>query len=130
MNPDLRLNVHVGVVLPIPGLNIGVIKPDIEIQGLDPNGDVEAQVTLALEKAAYAMARMDEQLEVVMTDMLSPETGSPGYRERLEEAERSISAVKQRLNEVIVRLRENSQTLTQLVGSQPSPEQDAPVEQQ
>lgn len=103
---SLRVSVELGLTLPIPGIDYSSVRPTTRIDNIDPNGDVEAQITLGLETAAKALVALDEHMEVAIHDMLAPETNAPGYRDRLTSVERTQAAVVERLNEVVRRMKQ------------------------
>jgi len=104
-NGEPRVSVELALTLPIPGVDYGMVKPAIRLDNIDPTGDVEAQISVGLETAARALARLDEHMEIAIHDMLAPETGAPGYRDRLASVERMQASIVERLNEVVRRLK-------------------------
>jgi hypothetical protein len=91
---DLRVTVELGVVLPVTKDGFGNVKPRIMLSDIDPNGDVERQITVGLDTAVRAFARIDEALDQVLSELLAPVTGQPGFKDRLELAERDVSTAK------------------------------------
>jgi hypothetical protein len=108
MGNDLRVSVELALTLPIPGVDYGMVKPSIRIDNIDPSGDVDAQVSLGLETGGSVLARLDEHMEIAIHDMLAPETGAPGYRERLASVEKMQSNMVSTLNEVVRRVKAQS----------------------
>lgn len=91
---DLRVTVELGLVLPVSKDGFGNVKPRLVLSGLDPFGDVDRQITVGLETAVKAFARIDESLDQVLSELLAPVTGQPGFKDRLEVNEKDVSTAK------------------------------------
>ncbi len=95
----------VGVTLPIPGMDYSFIRPEISISDIDPEGDVDAQVALALGAVATAFEAADEQLEVTIGRLLAVSAGAPTMNERVREVEDSTRRVHERMAKIVERLK-------------------------
>lgn len=91
---DLRVTVELGLVLPVTKDGFGNVKPRIVLSGIDPFGDVDKQISLGLETAVKAFARIDGSLDQVLSEILAPVTGQPGFKDRLEVAEKDVTTAK------------------------------------
>lgn len=91
---DLRVTVELGLVLPVTKDGYGNVKPRIVLSGLDPFGDVEKQISVGLETAVKAFVRIDESLDQVLSELLAPVTGQPGFKDRLELSEKDVKTAK------------------------------------
>lgn len=91
---DLRVTVELGVVLPVTKDGFGNVKPRIVLSGLDPFGDVDRQISAGLETAVKAFARIDGSLDQVLSEILAPVTGQPGFKDRLEINEKDVRTAK------------------------------------
>lgn len=91
---DLRVTVELGLVLPVTKDGYGNVKPRIVLSGLDPAGDIEKQITTGLNTAVRAFARIDESLDQVLSEILAPVTGQPGFKDRLEVMEKDLATAK------------------------------------
>ena len=91
---DLRVNVELGATLPFDaGGGFGNVKPVISISGIDPEADVEKQIELGIEVAKKAFVRIDEQLDISVSEILSTD-GVPGYRQKVDLIERDVKALR------------------------------------
>jgi hypothetical protein len=100
----LRVTVSLGATMPFG--DFGNVRPHIEISGIDPYGDVEQQINDGLATGVRAFARIDEELEVIITQLISPVAGKPGIRDRVERLENSLNTVKESNRKIIERLRD------------------------
>ena len=104
--PRPTVDVELGVT--VPWGELGFIKPRVAINGIDPSGDVDDQVSRSLEAAARAFARIDGQLEVAIMEAISPDTKSPSISERLEALERGIEIQRKNIRAIADQLRKIS----------------------
>ena len=80
------------------------VKPEIVISGIDPDGDVEAQVRVGLETASYALGEIDGQLDISLSQILSPVSGQPGFRDQVTENSALLKKVRSALRATQKRL--------------------------
>lgn len=99
-----EVSAELGLTLPIPGVDFGMVKPVIRVDGIDTDGDVDAQLKAGVEVGVKALAVLDDQMDVALLNLLAPEMGKPGYRERLEKTESLLEGVRKTLNEAVTRL--------------------------
>lgn len=99
-----------GLKIPVPGVDYSNVDVEVAINGIDPEGDVDAQITASLETASQAFVRLDENVEVALSEILAPETGVPGYRERLEGVEQVIGKLTKRFNKLVPKVRDHIQS--------------------
>lgn len=95
------------------------IKPEIDINNIDVNGDVDAQVELALSQAASALLKVNEQMEISVIDMLSERAGITDYRSRMDAIEKLTSEMRAQMNKVIPKLREHQESIATLAKGEP-----------
>ena len=90
-DPVLSIDVELGATIPIPE-SYGNIKPSVRITGIRLDGDVEAQVTAALNELPVIFRQMGEQLEVAAMDVTAPIMGDKTIAQRLAavEGERTV----------------------------------------
>lgn len=100
-----EVTVLLGLKMPVPGVQYSMVEVAVTIAGIDPEGDVDAQITSALETSTQAFVRLDENIEVALTEILAPETGVPGYRERLGSMEEVISKLANGFNELLPKIK-------------------------
>lgn len=103
---DLRVTVELGLVLPVTKDGYGNVKPRIVLSGLDPSGDVEKQISTGLETAVRAFVRIDESLDQVLSELLAPVTGQPGFKDRLEISEKDITTAKGNIRRMAAKVKE------------------------
>lgn len=102
---DQRVEVKVDLSLPVPGVDFAHVKPAITLSGIDPEGDVPAQISRGLETASQMLVSISDHLtEVALPEILAAASGAPGYRERLAANEELTRRVRDRLNETIRKL--------------------------
>ncbi len=106
----VEVSIHLGLKMPVPGVDYSNVEVSVTIAGLDPEGDVEAQLATALETSTRAFVRLDENVEVALTEILAPETGVPGYRERLTGVEEALSGLVTGFNELVPKIRDHIQS--------------------
>ncbi len=104
-----EVTVHLGLKMPVPGVQYSIVDVDVTLAGIDPEGDVEAQITTSLETATQAFVALDKNVEVALTEILAPETGVPGYRERLGEVEGLVAKLAKGFNELVPKIRDHIQ---------------------
>lgn len=100
-NDDLRVSVEFGMTFEHDG---AFFKPLITVSNIDPKSDVDAQVTIGLEAAATAFVRIDEQLDVSLSQLLAT-NGKPGALERLEKLDKGFTECRTKLNDIIASLK-------------------------
>ena len=105
----VKVSISIGVTLPIPGMDYSFIRPEISISDIDPEGDVDAQVALALGAAAVAFDKADEHLEVTIGRLLAVNAGEPTMHERVGEIEDAQRRVHETLLKVRDRLKDHVQ---------------------
>lgn len=111
----MRVDVRLGLTLRLPGGDgFEMFKPEVALTDLDPEGDVVAQIAAGLATAADAYAAVDDQLGNLIRETLSGETSRPGYRERLEVAEKRLADVTALSNQLVAKLREHHERLKAL----------------
>ncbi len=119
VNAEVRMLVSVELGATLPTGEYANVRPLIRIDNIDPAGDVDRQVAVGLETAARALAEIDGQLDVVISELLSPESGKPGYRARVDALEDQVQRSSEALRKLMVRLRDAgvlSQVATAVAG--------------
>lgn len=89
----------------IPTGDYSNVKVLIRIDGIDPDGDVEAQVDKCLAGGTTAWKRIDEAAEIIVTDIVSVQSGNPTLSKRVADVEATLGAVKSNLNKVVQHLK-------------------------
>lgn len=80
------LLVSVSLGATIPTGDYASLRPEVRIQNIRLDQDVDTQVKTALEAAAKAWVAIDTEIEVQVSDMVASATGKPeGVREQLDE---------------------------------------------
>ena len=102
-----EVTVHLGLKMPVPGVQYSNVEVAVTVAGIDPDGDVEAQLASAMETSTQAFVSLDQNVEVALTEILAPETGTPGYRERLEGVEGVIAKLTAGFNELLPKIKEH-----------------------
>jgi len=110
---ELRVGVELGLSIPVPETEIW-LKPTISILGIDPEGDVDAQLAIGIETAAKAFTQIEDHMEVAVSQIIAHEGGIPGFRDRLGAVEAGMSRASTRLNEVIKKLNESHEAAKEL----------------
>ena len=121
----MEVSVHLGLKMPVPGVDFSNIEVMVMVSGIDPEGDVDAQLTASLETATQAFVRLDENVEVALTEILAPETGVPGYRERLTGVEEALGGLVTAFNELVPKLRDHVQSEGHVTLTAATPAEDA-----
>jgi hypothetical protein len=102
------VTVELGLTLPIPGVDYGNVKPVIRIDGIDPGGDVEAQLASALATSERAFALIDEHMEMAVSRAISPQTDQPTPMDRIAALESQVPQIRRLLNETVKRVKEGA----------------------
>lgn len=102
----LLVSVTLGVTLPVT--EFGNIRPSITIANLDPSADVSEQIKSGIETGVKAMVEIDKNLDVIISQILAPETGKPGFKDRLADVEQYVAITKKNFKNLQVKLKENS----------------------
>ena len=90
MTNPLTVDVELALVLPLgDGNDYHNIKPLLRINGLNPSGDVEEQLKLALTASSQAWASIDENIEVAISNILSTSVGSSSISDRIKNLEKA-----------------------------------------
>ncbi len=113
--------------MPVPGVDYSNVEVSVTVAGIDPEGDVDAQLTKALETASQAFVALDKNVEVALTEILAPETGVPGYRERLTAVEDLMSGMAERFNVLVPKVRDHILSGGHEAAQEPAGE-DSPAE--
>ncbi len=80
------LLVSVSLGATIPTGNYASLRPEVRIQNIRLDLDIDPQIKTALEAAAKAWVAIDTEIEVQVSDMVASSTGkSDGLREQLDE---------------------------------------------
>jgi hypothetical protein len=109
MPDDQRLLVTVALGVTLPVTDFGNVKPMVTIANIDPAGDVALQIKTALNTAERAFVEIDGHLDQVLSEILSPVTGRPGFKARLETMEAkmaSLETVKKNVRRIADKLKE------------------------
>ncbi len=109
----LRVTVELGATMPFG--EMGFIKPLLRISNIDPDGDVKAQVQRGIGVAAEAFAEIDGELERVISDMLSPMLGKPGYSDRVEKLEQSVGVLRRNVRTIVAKIKEQEAPIAEVV---------------
>lgn len=115
---DLRVSATLGLTIPLPGDRFGNVKPELRIDGIDPEGDVEAQLQLALAAGEKAWIAIDGNMNVVVGQLLSPNAGVPTPLDRIEALEKTASTAKRNIATVTEKMKEMIPQLAQAIASQ------------
>ena len=102
---DLRVSVELGGTFPFPGERFGNVKPNLVIHGIDPEGDVDAQIELALVTGEKGWAAIDEQLVVVISNLIAPHVGQPGIPAQLKEMQAKLATNTENIKRMADHLR-------------------------
>lgn len=91
ISQGVTLSVELGATIPIPD-SFGNIKPSVRISGIRLDGDVEAQVTAAVNELPYIFRILGDQLEIAAMDVTAPIMGDETMAQRLRslEGDRSV----------------------------------------
>jgi len=103
----VEVAVHLGLKMPVPGVQYSMVEVSVTVSGINPDGDVEAQLASALETSTQAFVALDQNVEVALTEILAPETGTPGYRERLTGVEELVSKLTTGFNELVPKIKDH-----------------------
>lgn len=96
--PDLRVDVDLGAT--IPSAQFGNIRPALAIKGIDPYGDVAAQVKMALDAGVIAFVRINDTIgELVDDKIIESETGT-SLTERVAALEAFTEKAKVNINTI------------------------------
>lgn len=101
-NPELRVSVQLGLTVPIPGLDFGMIKPSIGVEGIDPSLPIDAQIEEALAIAKVALESSSDSLGEYIATLTPPD--------KITELENSVLAIKSTLNRLVSRLNAHFET--------------------
>lgn len=100
----MKVSVELAATLPLPDSGgYGNVKPRISIDEIDPDGDVEAQIALGIEIAQKAFVRIDEQLDVSISEIISTDS-KPGYREQVDNLSGEVKKLKDVVKKMADRL--------------------------
>jgi len=91
MTDKLTVSVELGAVMPLSEKGFGNIKPLIKIDGLDPSGDVETQISLALSAATAMWVAIDKHMEIAVSNLIGGALGTKGVTDRVTEVEEILS---------------------------------------
>lgn len=80
----LRVSVELGGTFPTG--DYGNLKPLIRLDGLDPGGDVAAQIQAGLASAGQIFVAINEELERQLSDAMTPGS-KPGISARIDRLE-------------------------------------------
>ena len=96
----MRVSVELGCTLPFDTTGYGNVKPLITISDIDPEADVEKQIELGIEVAKKAFVRIDEQLDVAISEIISTD-GVPGYRQKVDLIQRDVIGMRKTVENLI-----------------------------
>lgn len=108
-----KINVSLGVT--IPAGEMGFVKPQIEILELDTEGDIDGQITESLVAASKAFIRIDEELETVVSRLLSPVTNKPSTVDRISVLESEYKKIREAQAAAAKRLRDWKPVIEKLI---------------
>ncbi len=109
VNKDLRVSLTLGLTIPVE--TYGSVKPSISILEIDPSGDVEAQVELALNAAVVGFAKIDENLETLLSEIIAPITNTPSMKTKLDTLDEDLKKVKRNITTIASKIRSMAETL-------------------
>jgi len=95
-NPELRVNVSLGLTVPIPGLDFGMIKPSIGVEGINPSLPIDEQIEEALATAKVALEASSDSLSGYLATLTPPD--------KIRDLENTLVSVRSRLNDLIARM--------------------------
>lgn len=114
MEDQKRLTVSVGLGITLPVGEYGNTKPTIYINDIDPAKDITAQITTGIETGIRALVEIDNNLEVVLSQILAPETGIPAFKDRLKDVEAYQKTTKSNMKSLQVRLKDDKEIVAGL----------------
>lgn len=106
-----RQFVTVGLGATMPFGDHGFVKPNLELM-IDPEGDVDQQIADQLAIGVRAWTLIDEELETIITKLISPVAGMPSTGDRVKALESSMATVKTNINRIVSKVREHDTKLT------------------
>lgn len=92
MTDKLTISVELGAVIPVGDpKSFANVKPLLRIEGIDPSGDVDAQVSLALGAASKAWAAIDDNIEVAVSNIIGNELGNKSLTDQVKEIKAALN---------------------------------------
>jgi len=79
-------------------------KPLIKLTDIDPTGNVDEQVTIALEAANIGFARINEQLDISLSQIVAM-NGKRGALDTIHKLETDLANTTAKLNDVIASIK-------------------------
>lgn len=92
MSSSLTVDVELGAT--IPTLEYGNIRPLIRISGVDPNGDVESQIEIAIAGATKVFASIDDNIINFVEEAAKAVGGGLEINNRLKAVEEALAIIK------------------------------------
>ena len=96
----LSVSVHFGAVIPSSDGSFGNLKPDVTIENVRVDGDVDAQIKQAMEVAERVFAAIDDKIIEFIDSASSATGGGLGISKRLERVESTLARATERLKEL------------------------------
>ena len=97
--------VEIGLGVTIPVGDYGNVKPRVSMR-IDQDGDRDSQINAALETAVQAFAAIDGHFDVIVSELISGQSGKPGYRERVDKLEEKVKDTRDALRRAAERIKE------------------------
>ena len=94
------LVVELGLTIPIPDQEYGMVRPNIRLE-IDETGDVDTQVTQQLQTAERVFGKIEEQYEVILTNLLATHTGDASIGDRVSGLEQAFNKLTRKVRELV-----------------------------
>ena len=91
---DNMLSFTVELGATIPTTEYGNLRPLIKIANIDPSGDVEAQINIAMAGATQAFTAIDDQIVQFVEEAAKAIGGGLKINNRLKAVEEALAATK------------------------------------
>ncbi len=110
----MLVSVTLGYTLPVT--DFGNVKPSITISNIDPSQDVPSQVRAGIEVGNQAFLEIDKHLDLVLSQILSPSLGKPGFKDRLDDLEKYAETVKRNFKNLQAKLKAQDAQIAEALG--------------
>lgn len=96
----LTVSVHFGAVIPSADGSFGNLKPDVTIDNVDVNGDIDAQISSAIACAEKVFAAIDDKIIEFIDEAAKTTGGGLTISKRIDKIDEVLSRVTKRLSEL------------------------------
>lgn len=100
-----RLTVSVRLGVTVNMGDLGFLKPEVSINDIDPNEDVDAQIARGMEIAVTGFRVLDAKMEDIIADLISVEGSQGGYKERVESLEKYRDASRENFKKIVEKIK-------------------------